>query len=97
MNAAAVLSADGSEASLALGGVGPRPLAVDISQLGRSGSDDAALEAVGAAAFEASAGASGDAMSDAEYKREMARVHARRVVRAARPTGGYANKYQVSR
>ena len=83
VNAAAVLSPDGSGAALALGGVGPRPVPVDISALGRSGWDDDAVEAAGDAAFEASAGASGDPMSDAEYKREMARVHARRVVRAA--------------
>jgi carbon-monoxide dehydrogenase medium subunit len=88
VNAAAVLSADGSGASLALGGVGPRPVAVDISALGRSGWDDDAVEAAGDAAFEASAGASGDPMSDAEYKREMARVHARRVVRAAAARAG---------
>jgi len=33
-------------------------------------------------------GASGDPMSDAEYKREMASVHARRVVRAAAARAG---------
>ena len=83
VNAAAVLSPDSSGAALALGGVGPRPVPVDISALGGSGWDDDAVEAAGDAAFEASAGASGDPMSDAEYKREMARVYARRVVRAA--------------
>lgn len=88
VNAAAVLSADGSGGSLALGGVGPRPVPVNISALGRSGWDDDAVEAAGDAAFEASAGASGDPMSDAEYKREMARVHARRVVRAAAARAG---------
>jgi carbon-monoxide dehydrogenase medium subunit len=88
VNAAAVLSADGSGASLALGGVGPRPVAVDISGLGRSGWGREAVEAAGDAAFEAAAGASGDPMSDAEYKREMARVHARRVVRAAAARAG---------
>ncbi len=83
VNAAAVLPADGAGGSLALGGVGPRPVAVDISGLGASGWDGEAVDAAGDAAFEAAAGASGDSMSDAEYKREMARVHARRVVRAA--------------
>jgi aerobic carbon-monoxide dehydrogenase medium subunit len=83
VNAAAVLSGDGSAATLGLGGIGPRPVALDIAAHGRSGWDDAAVEAVGDAAFEASAAASSDTMSDAEYKREMARVHARRVVRAA--------------
>lgn len=83
VNAAAVLSGDGSAATLALGGVGPRPVGLDISAYGRSGWDDSAVESVGDAAFAASSSASADAMSDAEYKREMARVHARRVVRAA--------------
>ena len=84
VNAAAVLSGDGGAAWLALGGVGPRPVALDITGHGRSGWDDAAVQAVGDAAFEVSGGATSDAMSDAEYKREMARVYARRVVRAAR-------------
>jgi len=66
VNAAAVLSPDSSGAALALGGVGPRPVPVDISALGGSGWDDDAVEAAGDAAFEASAGASGDPMSDAE-------------------------------
>jgi carbon-monoxide dehydrogenase medium subunit len=83
VNAAAVLPPSGAGARLALGGVGPRPVAVDISGLGASGWDADAIEAVGDAAFEASADASDDPMNDAEYKREMARVHARRVVRAA--------------
>jgi aerobic carbon-monoxide dehydrogenase medium subunit len=83
VNAAAMLPPSGRGASLALGGVGPRPVAVDISGLGMSGWDAGAIEAVGDAAFDASADASDDPMNDAEYKREMARVHARRVVRAA--------------
>jgi aerobic carbon-monoxide dehydrogenase medium subunit len=83
VNAAAVLSGDGSAATLALGGVGPRPVGLDIAAHGRSGWDDAAVVAVGDVAFAASSAASSDVMSDAEYKREMARVHARRVVRAA--------------
>jgi carbon-monoxide dehydrogenase medium subunit len=83
--AAAVLDAQrGSR--LALGGVGPRPVVVDISALGANGWDGQAVDAVGDAAFEASAGAIGDIMSDAEYRREMARVHARRVVRRAAAT-----------
>jgi carbon-monoxide dehydrogenase medium subunit len=88
VNAAAVLPAEGAGGRLALGGVGPRPVAVDISRLGASGWDEAAVDAAGDAAFEAAAGASGDSMNDAEYKREMARVHARRVVRAAAAEAG---------
>lgn len=83
VNAAVALAPNGGRSTLALGGVGPRPVMVDISGYGRAGWDDAAVAAVGDAAFEASSGATSDSMSDAEYKREMARVHARRVVRAA--------------
>ena len=83
VNAAAVLPSAGQGASLALGGVGPRPVAVDISGLGSSGWDADAIQSAGDAAYEASADATDDPMNDAEYKREMARVHARRVVRAA--------------
>lgn len=56
---------------------------VDISGFGASGWTAEAVAAVAAAAFDASAGATDDPMSDAEYKREMARVYARRVVQAA--------------
>jgi carbon-monoxide dehydrogenase medium subunit len=90
VNAAASVPPDGSGASLALGGVGPRPVAVDVSRLGALGWDAEALDAAGDAAFEASAGATDDPMNDAEYKREMARVHARRVLRAAAARAGSA-------
>ena len=90
VNAAAVLSADGSGGSLALGGVGPRPVPVDIADLSSSGWGAAAVQEAGDRAFEASTGATDDPMSDAEYKREMARVHARRVVRAAADLAGAA-------
>jgi aerobic carbon-monoxide dehydrogenase medium subunit len=83
VNAAAVLPGRGPGGTLALGGVGPRPVTADLTALGDAGWDDAAVAAAGDAAFEASVNARDDTMSDAEYKREMARVHARRVVRAA--------------
>ena len=83
VNAAAVLSPGGAGSMLAVGGVGPRPAVVDISGFGASGWTAEAVAAVAAAAFDASAGATDDPMSDAEYKREMARVYARRVVQAA--------------
>ena len=83
VNAAAVVAADRSRATLALGGVAHTPVVLDISEHGRDGWDEAAIAAVGNAAFEASSEATGDINSDAEYRREMARVHARRVMRAA--------------
>jgi len=72
-----MLPPDGSGASLALRGVGPRPVAVDISGLGTSGRDADAVQAAGDAAFAASVDATGDPMNDAECKREMARVQRR--------------------
>jgi aerobic carbon-monoxide dehydrogenase medium subunit len=83
VNAAAILAPDGVGSVLAVGGVGPRPAVVDISGFGASGWTAEAAAAVADAAFEVSAGASDDPMSDAEYKREMARVYARRAVQAA--------------
>lgn len=82
VNAAVVLN-DGGASRIALGGVGPAPVTVDISQFGRSGWDADAAAAVGDAVFEACDDVRGDIMSDAEYRREMARVYARRAVLSA--------------
>jgi carbon-monoxide dehydrogenase medium subunit len=91
--AAAVVIDPQRGSRLALGGAGPVPVVIDISSLGSSGWDENAVSTVGDAAFEASAGAIGDLMSDAEYRREMARVHAKRVVRRAAVTlGGLQDK-----
>jgi CO/xanthine dehydrogenase FAD-binding subunit len=78
VNAAAVVAGDHSAATVALGGVGPTPLVVDVSDQLRNGVDDAALAAVGDAVHEAARDASGDLMSDATYRRAMASVFARR-------------------
>jgi CO/xanthine dehydrogenase FAD-binding subunit len=78
VNAAAVVAGDHSSATVALGGVGPTPLVVDVSDQLRNGVDDAALAAVGDAVHEAARDASGDLMSDATYRRAMASVFARR-------------------
>jgi CO/xanthine dehydrogenase FAD-binding subunit len=83
VNAAAVLAGDGGPATVALGGVGPRPVVVDVSEQLRGGVDEAGLAAVGEAAHEAAADATGDLMSDAEYRRAMASVFARRACAAA--------------
>lgn len=82
VNAAVVLNDDGSS-RISLGGVGPAPVTLDITDFGASGWNAAAAEAVGDAVFEACDQVRGDIMSDAEYRREMARVHARRVVQKA--------------
>jgi aerobic carbon-monoxide dehydrogenase medium subunit len=79
VNAAVVLN-DGGASRISVGGVGPAPVTLDITDLGASGWDAAAAAAVGDAVFDACGDARGDIMSDAEYRREMGRVHARRVV-----------------
>jgi carbon-monoxide dehydrogenase medium subunit len=79
VNAAVVLNDNGTS-RISLGGVGPAPVTLDITEFGASGWDAAAAAAVGDAVFDACQNARGDTMSDAEYRREMARVHARRVV-----------------
>ena len=83
VNAAAVVAGDRSSAMVALGGVGPRPVVVDVTEQLRDGVDDAGLAAVGEVVREAARDASGDLMSDATYRREMASVFARRACAAA--------------
>lgn len=80
VNAAAVVAPDLSTARIALGGVGPRPALIDVAGELRDGLTDGALEQVEEHAYEASADATGDVMSDAEYRRAMARVFARRAL-----------------
>jgi carbon-monoxide dehydrogenase medium subunit len=86
VNAAAVIAGDRSSATVALGGVGPKPVVVDVTEQLRGGVDDAALAAVGEAVYEAAQDASGDLMSDATYRRHMASVFARRACAAAATT-----------
>jgi aerobic carbon-monoxide dehydrogenase medium subunit len=91
VNAAVTLDPDGPS-TIALGGVGPAPVALDITEHGASGWGDDAAARVGDAVFDACTDVQGDIMSDAEYRREMARVHARRVVsRAAAKLGAAQN------
>lgn len=80
VNAAVVL--DGRNGRIAMGGVGPSPVVMDISEYGQNGWTDAAGP-VADAVFEACDQVQGDIMSDADYRREMARVHAKRVVQQA--------------
>jgi carbon-monoxide dehydrogenase medium subunit len=88
VNAAAVVAGDSSKAAVALGGVGPKPVVVDVTEQVRGGLDEAALAAVGEAAQEASHEATGDLMSDATYRRAMAAVFARRALTAAMAGAG---------
>ncbi|HZD72398.1 MAG TPA: FAD binding domain-containing protein [Actinomycetota bacterium] len=88
VNAAAVLAGDRSVATVALGGVGPRPMVVDASEQLRDGVDEQALGRVGEAVHEAARDATGDLMSDATYRREMASVFAKRALREAAGLAG---------
>jgi carbon-monoxide dehydrogenase medium subunit len=82
VNAAALLGGDGA-AMVALGGVGPAPVVIDVGAELAGGVDEAALTAVAEAAFAAAEDATGDLMNDAAYRREMAAVFARRAVAGA--------------
>ena len=86
VNAAAVIAGDHSAATVALGGVGSKPLVVDVTEQLRNGVDEAALAAVGEVVREAAQDVSGDLMSDASYRREMAAVFARRACAMAATT-----------
>jgi carbon-monoxide dehydrogenase medium subunit len=91
VNAAAMMAGDGSSARVALGGVGSKPLVVDVTEQLRDGAGEAALAAVGEVVREAAQDVSGDLMSDAAYRREMAAVFARRAcVQAAGTVGAHA-------
>lgn len=83
VNAAAVVEPGKKKGRVALGGVGPTPVMIDVSAHIASGVSDDALRRVSDAAFAAAENAYGDLNGDAKYKQAMARVYAQRVVRAA--------------
>ena len=81
--ASAAIAPGFREAKVGLGGVGPRPVVIDATDVMKGGLDDAALRAVGDRAFEGARHALADLNGSGEYRREMARVHARRAVHEA--------------
>jgi len=83
VNAAAVIELGFRSAQLALGGVADSALLLDLSSLVKRGADDAALDAVGELAYGAAENAPSDLGGDTSYRRAMARVFARRTVKAA--------------
>lgn len=83
VNAAAVVPAGFGGARVAIGGVGPRPITIDCASFLRDRTADEALRAIDKAAVEASEGATADLHADAEYRRAMAGVLARRAVGGA--------------
>ncbi|MBI4697066.1 MAG: xanthine dehydrogenase family protein subunit M [Gammaproteobacteria bacterium] len=70
-------------ARVGIGGVGPRPVVLDVADELRRGAGDAALAAIGDRAFEAAQHALTDLNGSGAYRREMARVYAKRAVTAA--------------
>lgn len=83
VNAAALLDQAGKKARIALGGIGPTPVVIDVSDLFASGVSKEGLEKLSQRAYDAAHQATDDLHSDAEYRRRMAGVFARRAVEAA--------------
>ena len=83
VNAAAVVEKGFASARVALGGVGPKPVLMDVSRRLTKGLSDDALQGISNDAFDASYEAYGDLNGDSEYRRAMARVYTQRVIRAA--------------
>tara|TARA_R110002096_G_scaffold37771_1_gene104677 strand:+ start:4878 stop:5753 length:876 start_codon:yes stop_codon:yes gene_type:complete len=70
-------------ARLGLGGVGARPIVLDVTDELRDGLAPAALAKIGDRAHAAADGALDDLNASSTYRREMARVYSQRAVRAA--------------
>ncbi|MGD9763961.1 MAG: xanthine dehydrogenase family protein subunit M [Candidatus Binatia bacterium] len=81
--AAAVIDSGFKSARVAIGGVGPKAVLMDVSKRLAKGVNDEALRGVSDDAYAASGEAYGDLNGDATYRRAMARVYAQRAVRAA--------------
>lgn len=83
VSAAAIVEKGFASARVALGGVGPQPVLVDVTKRLAKGLSDEALKGISDDAYAASAEAYGDLNGDVDYRRAMARVYAQRVIRAA--------------
>jgi len=81
--ASALIAPGCATARIGLGGVGPRPVVLDVADLLRGGVTPAALDTLGTRAHDAAAEALADLNGSTEYRRAMARVYARRALEAA--------------
>jgi aerobic carbon-monoxide dehydrogenase medium subunit len=81
VNAAAVVA--GGRPAIAIGGATGAPIYVEPDVDVSRGLSEEALDEIGEAVYAASKDAFGDLNSSAEYRRDLARVYARRAVRAA--------------
>jgi aerobic carbon-monoxide dehydrogenase medium subunit len=86
VNAAAVVDSAHGTTRIAVGGVGPAPLMLDVSAELRGGPTAEALEAVAARVYGASTEAPEDLNASPEYRRRMAALYARRAIEAAYAT-----------
>lgn len=83
VNAAAVIEKNFKSARIALGGIGLTAVVIDVSKRLTGGLTEQALREVSEDAFTASRDAYSDLNGDADYRRAMARVYAKRVIEAA--------------
>jgi carbon-monoxide dehydrogenase medium subunit len=79
----AVIEPGFKAARVALSGVGPQAVLLDVTRHLAGGVSDEALQAIARDTVAASADAYGDLNGDAEYRREMAKVYAKRAIKAA--------------
>ncbi len=85
---ASALFEPGRRARVALGGVGPIPVLLDVSDVVASDPNDEAFAAVGERAFAAAASALEDLNGSTPYRREMARLYSQRALRKALERSG---------
>ena len=83
VNAAARIEPGVGKAEVALGGVGPTPVVLDVSDLFPGPPTDGGMEELSRRAYDAAHLSTGDVHTDVEYRRQMAGVFARRAVQAA--------------
>lgn len=83
VNAAARMERAAGKAKVALGGVGPTLIVLDVSDHFMGQATDAGMEELSQRAYDAAHLSTGDIHSDVEYRRRMAGVFARRAVEAA--------------
>jgi carbon-monoxide dehydrogenase medium subunit len=81
VNAAAVVGP--GDVRVAIGGIGPRPVVVDLTEVTGGRVSASSLDAIGSVVRDAVGEPYGDLNGDPEYRREMAVVFARRAVAAA--------------
>jgi carbon-monoxide dehydrogenase medium subunit len=83
VNSVARVDVAAGEAAVGLGGVGSRPLVIDVPMQANEGLTQEVLQEAGQRAYDGSEGATGDVFADSEYRREMARVFTARALVAA--------------